>query len=84
MTSRTSNDFLVLSKTLCVYHAQSFLVFFDFLANRQLLTYHNTNPSKAYRALAYDPERSRLFAGEGNCKYGEIQVFGVRLQGGSV
>ena len=72
MTSRTPNDFLVLSKTLCVYHAQSFLVFFDFVAIRQLLTYHTTNPSKAYRALAFDHVRSRLYAGEGNCKYGEI------------
>ena len=48
------------------------MMFFDFVANKQLLTYHNTNPSKAYRALAFDHERSRLYAGEGNCKNGEI------------
>jgi hypothetical protein len=84
VTSRTRDDFLVLSKSLCVYHAQSFLVIFDFAANRQLLTYQNANPTKAYRALAYDQERSRLYAGEGNCKHGEIQVFGVRMLGANV
>ena len=57
---------------VCVYITQSFLVFYDFMRDRQLLIYQNTNNNKAYRALAYDEATQRLYAGEGSTKQGEI------------
>lgn len=76
-SSRSNLDLILLSNTLCVYLAQSYLVFYDFRAATPVLTSPNPNPSKPYRSLAFDSQRSLLFAGEGACKQGEIHVFRI-------
>lgn len=73
---------MLVSPRVAVYLAQSFIVFYDFAADRQLLIYQNSNGHKPYRALAF--EGGRLFAGEGSTKQGEIQVFRVSVEGSRV
>ena len=74
-TSSNENNFVLASDSVCIYHAQSFIVFYDYALNVQLLHYSNPN-NKPYRSLAFDGKM--LYAGEGG-KQGEIHVFRVGL-----